>query len=510
MIIPLTLLMVSCSARVRETPVAPMEFTISPSKDNHPISQYIYGANQPDWKVDQGRFTSTRVGGNRMTAYNWETNASNAGNDYKHQNDNYLGGGDIPGEVELAALRQAQSHDAAMILTVPMAGYVSADKNGDGDVSATPDFIHKRFVKSVARKGKAFTTTPDIKDGIVYQDEFVSLVERMKKPDPPVWYSLDNEPDLWNSTHERLWPKPPTYVQMLQISKDFASAIKDVAPKSLVFGPASYGWQGYVRLQNAPDANDRDFLDYYLDNMKAAESVYKKRILDVLDIHWYPEAKGNGKRITDGASENAEARMQAPRSLWDPSYVEDSWISENLGKKPITLIPLMKKKIEQHYPGTLLAITEYNFGAGGHISGGIAQADILGIFGREGVFAAALWGLSDNDKFIRAGFDAYRNYDGKGGRFGETSVQAKCSDNNSASIYASKRGDKIIVVAINKTSSKQSFKMTIEGGFTGTAKSYVITSSNPAPQPGQPVDFRVGVGQGVLLETSITVLELGK
>jgi hypothetical protein len=38
-----------------------------------------------------------RIGGNRWTAYNWETNASNAGSDYLYQNDTYLGGGSAPG-----------------------------------------------------------------------------------------------------------------------------------------------------------------------------------------------------------------------------------------------------------------------------------------------------------------------------------------------------------------------------------------------------------------------------
>jgi len=45
-------------------------------------------------------------------------------------------------------------------------------------------------------------------------------------------------------------------------------------------------------------------------------------------------------------------------------------------------------------------MTEYYYGGGDHISGGLAQADVLGILGREGVFAAALWHLGRNDRFI--------------------------------------------------------------------------------------------------------------
>jgi hypothetical protein len=86
------------------------------------------------------------------------------------------------------------------------------------------------------------------------------------------------------------------------------------------------------------------------------------------------------------------ARMEAPRSLWDPTFVETSWITkDSLGGKAIRLIPQLLEKIARNYPGTKLAITEYNYNGGTNISGGIAQADALGIFGREGLFAAAIW-----------------------------------------------------------------------------------------------------------------------
>lgn len=64
-----------------------------------PISPYIYGANFPDWKGLELPFPFVRQGGNRMTAYNWETNASNAGNDYRNQNDGYMSTSDTPGLV---------------------------------------------------------------------------------------------------------------------------------------------------------------------------------------------------------------------------------------------------------------------------------------------------------------------------------------------------------------------------------------------------------------------------
>ena len=192
-----------------------------------------------------------------------------------------------------------------------------------------------------------------------------------------------------------------------------------MAPKALVFGPVNYGWQGFVKLQDAPDAQGRDFLDFYLQQMRLAEQKAGHRLLDVLDVHWYPEARGGNVRVCedDARPEVAAARVQAPRSLWDPSYTEKSWITQWSTRGPIRLLPRLREKIEKNYPGTRLAITEYYYGGGADISGGLAQADVLGIFGREGVFAAALWhtGRTD-DRFIHAAFAMYRNCDGKGRR----------------------------------------------------------------------------------------------
>ena len=101
--------------------------------------------------------------------------------------------------------------------------------------------------------------------------------------------------------------------------------------------------------------------------------------MHVLDLHWYPEAQGGGdpktgagaKRITEGdnSPESIDARLQAPRSLWDPAYVEKSWITTySTQKKPIQLLTWVKQKIDQRYPGTKLAFTEYDYGSGDHVS----------------------------------------------------------------------------------------------------------------------------------------------
>ncbi|MFI5184269.1 MAG: endoglucanase A, partial [Vicinamibacteria bacterium] len=204
-----------------------------------------------------------------------------------------------------------------------------------------------------------------------------------------------------------------------------------------------------------------------------------------LDLHWYPEAQGGGVRITDAndSSAVAAARVQAPRSLWDPSYVETSWISTNVGA--IRLLPRLRDKIAEHYPGTRVAFTEYNYGGPTHISGVVAEADVLGILGREGVFAANLWPLVDpaQQPAIDAAFDAYRNYDGAGSAFGDTSVLANTSDAGTTSVYASvdsEGGDRLVIVAINKASAPGTAEVTASHSRgLGHAQVYRIAAVGP-------------------------------
>jgi hypothetical protein len=443
------------------TAAAAVHFAIDTQQDVHPISRFVYGVNG-DFSGGFSNAALIRLGGNRWTAYNWENNASNAGTDWFNQNDSYLSISDAPGAAVRDSIASAQAHGAAILLTVPINGYVAADKNGGGDVNQTPNYLQVRFEESLPAKGAPFTLTPNPSDGFVYQDEFVNWVNHefpgAGDPAHPIFFSLDNEPDLWPSTHPRIHPNPTTYAEMADKTVAYATAIKNVSPAALVFGPVNYGWYGYVALQGAPDAAGRDFQEFWLAAIEAAQQQYGSRLVDVLDVHWYPEAQGGGVRITgtDTTPAVVAARLQAPRSLWDPTYTETSWIAQDSVGGPIRLLPRLRGKIDANAPGTRLAVTEYNYGGGQHISGGLAQADVLGIFGREGVFAATEWPLAGDESFIQGAFEMYRNFDGANGSFGDTSVHAATDDVAGTSVYASvDSGDPahIVVVALNKTAA---------------------------------------------------------
>jgi hypothetical protein len=462
----------------------PLPFQVDGSRRS-PISPYVYGVNFPKWDKDGWKTPLTRSGGNRLTAYNWETNASNAGSDWQHQNDNLMGT-DVPGEAMRRSVAGAFDHGAAIVMTVPILGRVAADKNGGGDVNKTPDYLNKRFFPSYPQKEAPFSDPPDLTDGKVYQDEFVAWLEKkFPAPHPPLFYCMDNEPELWASTHARIHPEKVRFDELVRLNVEYAGAVKRVAPKALVFGFVSYGWHGLTTLQDAPDRNNRDFSEFFLQEMSAVEKKAGRRLVDVFDFHWYPEARGGKRRITDddASPEVSAARIQSPRSLWDPTYKESSWVANSAGG-PVRLLPRLREKIDKFYPGTKLAMTEYYYGGGDHISGAIAQADVLGILGREGAFAAALWHLGrTSDRFINAAFAMFRNYDGQQGAFGDTGLLVAGGDPGRASLYASVDSkSRTVLVAINKTEAALPLRVDLKDvpKFRSVAV-YRLTSAEAKP-----------------------------
>lgn len=484
---------------------ADITIRIDSSQRRRPISRFIYGLNAWDASQRPAHLTLSRSGGNRMTAYNWENNASNAGADYLNQNDDFLGGGTVPNGAVGPAIVSARNAGAAILVTLPTIGYVAADKNGGGDVNKSAHYLSERFKRSLPRKGAPFSLTPDTRDAFVYQDEYVYFLDQtypgaFAHPTRPIFLSLDNEPDLWHLTHARLRGDAVGrkgtnvgYAEIVQLTRDYALAAKAVNPAVQVFGPVNYGWQGMANLQDATDGSGRDFLDFFLEQMALAERTDGHRLLDVLDVHWYPEAQGTNAagvatRIIGESTDPgvANARQQAPRSLWDPDYIENSWITGCCSGGAIRLIPRLLDKIARHYPGTRLGITEYNYGAPHHISGAIAQADALGIFGREGVFAAANWRLASSNDFLFGAFEIYRNMDGDGGSFGDTSIQATTSNIPGTSVYASvdeANDARMVLVAINKDDRVHTAAIAITHRTElRRARVYTLTAANSHPQ----------------------------
>lgn len=501
----LTLLVCVCCSGTHAATVD-VTVTVNPSH-RHPISPYIYGINNASG-IDgsPGTFTLDRRGGNRLTAYNWETNASNAGHDWLYQNDNGSNkGGEPPGDAALSSIETDQKNGMASVMTVQMQGLVAGDTKGPVNVTNPPD--KSRFKKVFYEKkivtDEPFTVTPSASDDYVFMDEYVWAVDQKfkgqnifgaKPATQPVFISLDNEPELWNSTHLEVQGKTAVAADgYIARTISLSTALKKQFPEAVIFGPVHYGFMGIYswngELHPSP-SGDNWFADKYFGALKKAATAFGKPLVDVYDFHWYPEATDDaGTRIVSLMSptlkpDQVQAIVQSPRSLWDRTYKEKSWITNNVLGEPLDILHRLQSRINSENPGMKLAITEYDNGGGQHIAGTIAQADNLGVFGVYSLFAANLWLMTQKEPYTLAGFRAYRNFDGAGHHFGDTSIGTNSSDVGKVTVYLStdsRRPGRVVMVAINRATSDEVTAITGQP-ISGTAHLFRMSATTAATQ----------------------------
>jgi hypothetical protein len=431
------------------------------AKPTHEISPYIYGASAvPADKAIQYGLTTVRWGGNRSSRYNWKARADNAGSDWFFLNGKADSWSDF-----VAANRKA---GLASYLTVPLLPWVAKGSEG-WSFSVAKYGLQKAAESYVPDRGNGLRPdgTPitgndpretSIPSTPAFQAEGIRTL-RLPADGPPRLYALDNEPMLWSHTHRDVHPEPPSYDEVFARGRDYALAIKGADPKGLIGGPCTWGWTDltYSALDEGKDryATHADhkahggipFLAWYLARMKAESDRLGKRLLDVVDVHYYPQGQADGQMVYGGKSPSdamRALRLRSTRCLWDKTYRDESWI-----KEPVMLIPRVREWVGRNNPGTRLAIGEYNWGGDDDPSGAVAQADVLGIFARERVDFAYFWaGLDGVQRFA---FALYRNPDGRGKGFGETYLPSMSDAPDRIAAFGALRSDgATTVVLINK------------------------------------------------------------
>lgn len=489
-----------------------VKLVVDASMNRHQISPYVYGVSHGSENVLRDlAIPVDRWGGNRATRYDWENDDSSTAADWYFQN--LKANPDRPEadwqfkDYELFVDRN-QRLDVDSLLTISMIGWLPKDDHSIAyavkKYGPQKDTAPERpNAGNGVRLDGTLITDNDPADanyltGVTHQKQWVEATVGVfgKASEGGVkFYELDNEPDLWHEIHRDIHPRPITYDELLKLSLEHAKAIKDADPTAMVLGPSVYGWNSYFwspadGFQEGDDRRahgDQPLLEWYMQQMAAYEQRTGQRLLDVLDIHFYPEARTglthNGQRVVfegEGDADFDQLKLRSTRALWDPTYVDESWIAE-----PVRLIPRMQEIIAKNYPGAKLGLSEYRWGEYNSMSSGLAHADVLGIFGREGLFLATFW-IAEADTFeetpIHFAFRMYRNYDGNGAKFNDVSVMAASTDQDKVAIYASTNAsnDEMTLMLINKTLKLQTPKLSIQN-FPSAAVTgiYVYSQNDP-------------------------------
>jgi len=226
------------------------------------------------------------------------------------------------------------------------------------------------------------------------------------------------------------------------------------------------------------------FIAWYLQQVCAHPLAGGARVVDYLDLHYYPQ--GSNVALSDDDSPSTSARrLRSLKELYDATWVSESWISdlgdsdENHYDKP-NLVPRARAWIDQYCPGTKLAITEYNWGNDDTTSGAVAQAELFGIFAREGVDLATRWVAPDANTRVERAFTLFLDYDGAGSSVDGASVAATSASVDQIGAYAfASSGGRTIVLLTNKDTAAHDVQLTFAAARAGAWTLYGFDANSP-------------------------------
>ncbi len=502
-----------------------------------PISPLIYGvAFGTSNQVADLNAPLNRSGGNNETRYNWQLNAHNIDNDWYFESVD--DGSSTSGASADDFVANSKNGGAQAMITIPMIGWGA--KLGPNRASLAS--------YSVAKYGPQTNADPywsDAGDGVSVTNNTPITWNDPNDANLPVnsafqqgyvqhltnawgtaakggvgYYLMDNEHSIWFSTHRDIHPVGPTMQEIWGRMVDYASMVKSNDPNALVLGPEEWGWSGYLYSGydqqwagqhgdfNVADYPDRgtngglDYMPWLLNQFRLYSVTNHQRLLDYFTLHCYPQ---EGDVSGDDASPaTALLRNQSTRQFWDTNYVDPSWINS-----VIMLIPRMKNWVATYYPGTKIGITEYNWGAEDNINGATAQADILGIFGRQGLDLATRWTAPDTGTPTYLAMKMYRNYDGNKSTFGDTSVFAGGPNPDNVAVFGAQRSadGALTIMVVNKYLTGVTPLSIAVSNFTttGTAQVWQLNSTNVITRLSD-LGFTGGTMNLVVPSPSITLL----
>jgi len=477
--------------------------SVDVNANRHTINPNVYGlAYATTQQLGDLNVPLNRYGGNNTSRYNWQINGDNRGQDWYFES--LADTSSAAGERGDTFIANSRAGGAQPMITVPIINYIAKVGANRGKLASFS------IMKYGAQTGNDWQWFADAGNGVWTNGAYVTgnnpsdanvpntstiqaqwvqaIVNKwgFAQNGGQKYYILDNEHSIWFSTHRDVHPTGPTMDEILSRVTDYSSQIKAVDPGAIVAGPEEWGWSAYTLSgydqqwgslhgwSSLPDRTahgNMDYLPWLLQQLK----LDGRHLLDMFTVHYYPQS---GEFGNDTSTSMQLIRNKSTRSLWDPNYSDISWINDK-----VMLIPRLRNWADTYYyPGTPIGITEYNWGAEGHINGATTQADILGIFGREGLDLSARWTTPDATTPTYKAIKLYRNYDGNRSTFGDTSVSATAPNPDNVAVFAAQRtsDNALTVMVISKYLNGTTPVSVNLANFSasGTAQVFQLTSAN--------------------------------
>ena len=289
------------------------------------------------------------------------------------------------------------------------------------------------------------------------------------------YWSMDNEMDIWRGTHSDL-DLPVTGDFLVECYVDVAKKARAQWKDIKLTGPVvANEWQwcsiGSYNDQDRPKGTDRNYcwLEYFI--MKVAEAQKKSgvRLLDVFDMHWYPNEK------------DYESRVNWHRVLFDTTYnypgangikmVNGGW-DNNITKEYI--FKRVNDWLDKYFGkdhGITLGITETDIiDKDDPMVTALTYASFLGTMQDNGVEIFTPWTWGDGMYETVHLFSRYGH---------PNRVQSTSSNDSLVSAYSSisNKGDSLTVIFVNRSqSAAQDINLTLSN-FDASLKFKSLTLS---------------------------------
>jgi len=491
--------------------------SVDANANRHPINPNIYGIAYGDaHDIATLNVPLNRWGGNSTSRYNWQIDAHSAGADWYFETYSDSSGTASASADSYVSTTRSANNGAEPLFTIPMIDYLA---NLGPNRSTLEGFSVKKYGAQTATDpynsdagngvssatGKNITGNNPTDTGVAnsamiqqsWIQHFVSKFGSASTSTGIKYYILDNEPSLWYSTHRDVHPNPAMYQEMYNKIVAYATAIRAADPTAKIVGFEEWSWwamyfSGFDQANGSSAANSdytthghTYYYPWLLQQLYAYKQATGTPLIDILTVHCYNATpSGNDDSLAAQQTRNAETRI-----LWDPNFQDPSWYGDiGINGRVLNWIPTLQAMISKYHPGLQVGCTEYNWGDESNLNGATTQADVLGIYGREGLDLATRWTVANNTSTTPITYyvtylasQIYRNYDGKNSTFGDTSVSATTANPDLLSSFAGVRSSDgaLTVMVINKQQGSTPVKVTLANfANTGTAQAWQINSAS--------------------------------
>lgn len=259
-----------------------------------------------------------------------------------------------------------------------------------------------------------------------------------------VYWNMDNEAEIWSGTHDDVVPKPISAEEFMQKYFAVAKKAREKYPEIKLVGPVTANeWQWY----NWPtpinhEGRNYPWLEYFIKRVAEEQKATGIKLLDVLDIHFYPSTKVDDEIV------------QLHRVFFDRNYVypgangvknvNGSW--DNSQNKEYIFARIndwMNKYLGANH-GITLGMTEIGIEGDNANATAIWYASTMGEFMKHGVELFAPWHWKPG---MWETLHLFSKYNKTSSIFGESSNETLVSAY--PSINASQ--DSVTVVLVNRS-----------------------------------------------------------